>query len=806
MTILASIRIILILLHFWSPISCGLLLERTNERNRYVPNSSGNAGLCFLQLGGEPRRCRSASIGRALHFTQRNREDNYEEEEEDDDDDPPDVDVRNFRYAPNKNNGSDGALDGHHSFGLGRGRSSPSQRKAMGTSSKTTTTVFVCTNCGSESVQWRGRCPTCKEWNTFQEFAVQRSPFQSVTGGAAHNLLGPGGGLGQPMFRGKSSSSFTGGVSWLDGIPSGSGSGYSDSYGNRPVSISQIDLGAPESRRLQIPDDDEFNAVLGGGLMKGSLILLGGDPGVGKSTLALQVAAQVASLSVPPVGIGMGPSLVSSAPTTGGNVQLPVGPVWYVSGEETLEQIASRAARLASAVSGGTDPSPSSTRQQTTWSTSSLPSQLFLLSETNLNVLADQVVQAWMMGGGTHALPTKRASDDETDAVSPASRQDMPPSLLIIDSIQTMVCEAGGASSAGGISQVRESMALLLRLAKATQIPILTIGHVTKSGDVAGPRMVEHMVDAVLYLEHSQNNYRWLRAQKNRFGSCQTVGMYEFREGVLVPLPEGTEASLAPPPSDLEGCAMGICVEGPHRAMTVEVQALVTSSSSSFGKKTVEGGVSFARLSLLLGVLQKHCHIAIAGGGKGLGNGRDVYVNVVGCAGVVSKSQQASAATALDLAVSVALASSHLRIPVRGDTAFIAQVGLLGELRSVTSLEPRLLQAQRMGFSRVILAAASKNFSTTTKGSKTRKRDGEKEESVRRTRKFDMDIFECSTLHEALKLSLVSPLPNPKLRMRTATGGNQKGSLENPSPGSLHELQLQDEILLDDDEDEYDVE
>lgn len=801
---------LVILLLFWLPISRSLLLERNIGRNRYsVPKITDIASSSSLRLAGGSSPCRSVSSSRIARFTQKNDNNNaYDDDDDDDDVEPPDVDVRNFRYLTNNNNGLDG---GHHSFGLGRGRSSPSQRKAMGTSSKTSTTVFVCTNCGSESVQWRGRCPTCKEWNTFQEFAVQRSPSESVPGGTAHNLLGSGGGLGQPLFRGKShslsSSSFASGVSWLDGIPGGSGWDSSDSYGNRPVSITQIDLDAPESRRLQIPDDDEFNDVLGGGLMKGSLILLGGDPGVGKSTLALQVAAQIASLSVPPAGIGMGPSTVSNTTSTGGRIpKVPVGPVWYVSGEETLEQIASRAARLASVAYGATDPPSPTTPKRATWSTSSLPSQLFLLSETNLNVLADQVVQAWMRGGGSNGISLRAGDDDDTDAVSPSNRQDIPPSLLVIDSIQTMVCDAGGTSSAGGVSQVRETMALLLRLAKATQIPILTIGHVTKSGDVAGPRMVEHMVDAVLYLEHSQNNYRWLRAQKNRFGSCQTVGMYEFREGILVPLPEGTEAALAPPSSDLEGCAMGICIEGPHRAMTVEVQALVTSASSSFGKKTVEGGVSFARLSLLIGVLQKHCRIAIAGGGRGPGNGRDVYVNVVGCAGVVSKSQLASAATALDLAVTVALASSHLRIPVRGDTAFVAQVGLLGELRSVTSLEPRLLQAQRTGFSRVIVAAAIQTSSRSSRGAETRKGVGEKEGGVRRTRKFDMDIFECSTLQEALNLSLVSPMPKPRLRTtRTSIGGKESESLKKISPGSLNELNLQNEIILDDEEDEFDL-
>jgi len=411
---------------------------------------------------------------------------------------------------------------------------------------------------------------------------------------------------------------------------------------------------------------------------------------------------------------------------------------------------------------------------------------------------------------------------------SPIISGNLPPSLIVIDSIQTMVCEAGGSSSAGGISQVRESMALLLRLAKTTQIPILAIGHVTKTGDVAGPRMVEHMVDAVLYLEHSQSspsasqnngNFRWLRAQKNRFGSCQTAGLYDFRDGILVPLPEGTESALAPPSEDLEGCAMGICVEGPHRAMTVEVQALVTLPSGSFGKKTVEGGLSSARLNLLLGILQKHCQLAIAGGGR---TSRDIYVNVVGCDGAVSKSQRALATMSLDLAVTVALTSSYLRIPVRGDTAFLAQVGLLGELRSLSSLESRLLQAQRMGFSRVIVASTDSSPSSRSKSKRKNKNKSspsrsskgvDEEPEARRTRKHDLDIYECSTLKEALNLALVSPIPTARRRSNrqksndnTTSMADKKYGQKASPPGSLRELNLVvDEVILDDEDDEYDL-
>jgi DNA repair protein RadA/Sms len=747
-----------------------------------------------------------------------NYDDDYEEE---DDDEPPEVDIRNFRYpssfnaTENKNDKRDnGTLSGKNSsfssFGLGRGRSSPSQRKAMGTSSKTSTTVYVCSNCGGESVQWRGRCPTCKEWNTFQEVKVQRSSTtpssHGPAGGTAHNLLA-GRNRNEHFGREHTNPDIKhklDGQSWLDGI-SVDGSDIHNHNGlqNRPISISDIDLEVLESRRLKVPNDDEMNEVLGGGLMKGSLILLGGDPGVGKSTLALQLAAQVATLSVAPVGIGMGPSPVG--PET-------IGPVWYVSGEETLEQIATRAQRLVAS-----NEEVESTIQSSTGNRlDSLPKQLLLLSETNLNILADEVVRIWV--DEKSRLEDINFGTSDSSCSKPQSPNTLP-SLIVIDSIQTMVCEAGGASSAGGITQVRESMALLLRLAKMTQIPILTIGHVTKAGDVAGPRMVEHMVDAVLYFEHSQSSgisslcngkFRWLRAQKNRFGSCQFVGLYDFQGGVLVPLPEGTESTLAPPAEDLEGCAMGICVEGPHRAMAVEVQALVTVTSGSFGRKTVEGGLSSARLNLLLGILQKHCQLPIAGGGR---TSRDVYVNVVGCDGTVSKSRLSLATMALDLAVTVALTSSYLSISARGDTACLAQVGLLGELRPLSSLESRLLQAQRMGFSRVIVASAH-STSSHRKPKKSKKSQplSSSQNRVHKsncTQKFGLDIYECSTLKEALNIALISPLPTQlkKSARRQVVINNSKEPDEKISPpGSLRDLNLDNEIILDDedDEDDYD--
>jgi DNA repair protein RadA/Sms len=344
------------------------------------------------------------------------RENDFEddgEEDDDDDDDAPEVDIKNFR--PPKTTAS---------FGFNRGRSSPSTRKAMGASKASSTKVFMCTNCGAETVQWMGRCPTCKEWNTLQEFSVQRS-------NTPNNKPRPLFGSSSSIHSGSAASR---GTTWLDGI--------NDEDYEKPTSIDNIDMKSDDSKRILIPDDNELNMVLGGGLLKGSLILLGGDPGVGKSTLALQIAAQIATTSTSPVGVGMG-----EIPTA---IQ---GPVWYVSGEETLQQIASRAERLKL----------------------STLSQLYLLAETSIERIANQVV--FLLDYETSEPP-----------------EQYPPSFIVIDSIQTMMSEEVPGSP-GGVTQVRECMALLLRLAKSTKIPILCIGHVTKTGDVAGPRMVEHMVD-----------------------------------------------------------------------------------------------------------------------------------------------------------------------------------------------------------------------------------------------------------------------------------------------------------------------
>lgn len=318
-------------------------------------------------------------------------------------------------------------------------------------------------------------------------------------------------------------------------------------------------------------------------------------------------------------------------------------------------------------------------------------SELLLFCETDADFIAETVASYSDTAGITSLKSSDTYDDVDLDEYSNQKKEKMSqilgrrrqPSLLIIDSIQTMICESAGSSSAGGVTQVRECVGLFLRLAKSTGIPAILVGHVTKSGGVAGPRTVEHMVDTVLYLENSSSasegggtNLRMLRASKNRFGSSDEVGVYEMSGskesgGRLLPVSDPSSLFLADrlDSHDLEGCAISIILEG-MRAMSVEVQALVTPSgpSKSFaGRRTVDG-LSAARLLLILAVLQKRCSISF--------NYHDVYTNVVGGIRLGSSKKEGSSS---DLAVAVSLVSSLFNIPVRSDTAFVGEVGLLGK-------------------------------------------------------------------------------------------------------------------------------
>ncbi|HEX9989785.1 MAG TPA: DNA repair protein RadA [Chloroflexia bacterium] len=420
-------------------------------------------------------------------------------------------------------------------------------------------TMFVCQQCGGEQPKWTGRCPDCGEWNTFVETTVSASTAS------------------QPTYA------------------------RPDGTGNRPMPISQVQN--ENFTRMVVPGD-EFNRVLGGGIVPGSLVLIGGDPGIGKSTLLLQVSAELALWGDKPV--------------------------LYVSGEESPQQIKMRASRL-----------------------DLNPERLLLLSETDLEGILTQI-----------------------DILQPG--------LVIIDSIQTVYLP-DLTSAAGSVSQVRECTSRLTRLAKMRNIPMFLVGHVTKEGALAGPRVLEHMVDAVLYLEGDRyHQYRLLRGVKNRFGSTNEVGVFEMGNEGMIEVSNPSAAFLAERSNGAPGASVAVTLEG-TRPILVEVQALTSSTTFGLPRRTANG-IDLNRLLLLTAVLTKRV-------GMGLSN-QDIYVNVVGGLKISEP--------AVDLAVAAAVASSYRDVPVSPDMALIGEVGLSGELRSVGQLERRLGEAAKLGFKRAI--------------------------------------------------------------------------------------------------------
>ena len=370
------------------------------------------------------------------------------------------------------------------------------------------------------------------------------------------------------------------------------------------------DIGGDDEERLP-PGIGEFARVLGGGVVPGSIVLIGGDPGIGKSTLLLQVALEMARQ----------------------------GPVLYVSGEESVRQIKMRAVRLANQAAG---------------TSVTFPEDLFLVTETNLDLVLEHVVQ-------------------------------VKPRLLIIDSIQTLTLPAL-ESSAGSVSQVRECASRLRELAKSSGTAVFLIGHVTKEGSIAGPRVLEHIVDTVLYLEGDRfQTYRLLRSVKNRFGATSEVGVFEMRERGMIEVTNPSEAFLAERMVNVPGSAIAVTMEG-TRPLLVEVQGL--TSPTSFGNpRRTANGVDMNRLLLIGAVLTRR---------EGLRLGeQDVFVNVVG--GLMVEEPAA------DLAIAAAIASSARNMPLRADTVLIGEVGLSGELRLVGQMPARLREASNLGFKSVIV-------------------------------------------------------------------------------------------------------
>lgn len=429
-------------------------------------------------------------------------------------------------------------------------------------------TVFVCQECGAEYPKWTGKCSTCGQWNTMAEERRMSEPAKAP------------GGAGRAAVR-------------LRDTATGA---------SRAIPITRIDPLAETRMCTQIA---EFDRILGGGIVAGSAVLIGGEPGIGKSTLLLQVAHRLSG---------------------------PAKPALYVSGEESLEQMRLRASR-----------------------TGALSDELLTLSETQVETIGDHVAQIL-------------------------------PSCVVVDSIQTAYTpEISGAP--GSVSQIRESAAHLVYLCKQLHVPLFLIGHVTKSGLVAGPRILEHMVDTVLYFEGDRHhNFRILRAVKNRFGSTNEIGIFEMAREGLLEVKNPSELFLQERPEGAAGSVVVPVLEG-SRPLLVEIQSL-TSANGGFGAaRRSSNGVDPRRTILLIAVLEKRLGIRMFD--------QDVFVNIAGGMRVDEP--------AADLAALCAIVSSYRSVAVGQDTVVLGEVGLAGEVRSVSHLDRRLAEAARLGFHKAVL-------------------------------------------------------------------------------------------------------
>ncbi|MDR3129601.1 MAG: DNA repair protein RadA [Tannerellaceae bacterium] len=428
-----------------------------------------------------------------------------------------------------------------------------------------TKTLFFCTHCGADSPKWIGKCPACGQWNTYVEETISRQPSTSTAR-----------------------------------MPSGL-----TAFADPPARL--CDITPDDETRIDLRDG-ELNRVLGGGLVKGSLVLIGGEPGIGKSTLVLQAVLALTNMKT-----------------------------LYVSGEESSRQLKLRAERLSS---------------------SNVTSDCFIFCETNL----DQIF---------------------------AYVQQLHPALLIIDSIQTVYVPTVD-SSPGSLSQIRESASLLLRYAKQTHTPILLIGHINKEGSIAGPKILEHIVDTVLQFEGDQQHlYRILRSIKNRFGSTSELGIYEMQHNGLRPVANPSELLLTQNHGALSGCAIAAAIEG-IRPFLIETQALVGSAVYGTPQRS-STGFDIRRLNMLLAVLEKRAGFKIMQ--------KDVFLNIAGGLRVCDP--------AIDLSILVAILSSALDIPLGPSTAFAGEVGLSGEVRPVTRIEQRLHEAVKLGFTRILIPSGN---------------------------------------------------------------------------------------------------
>ena len=436
---------------------------------------------------------------------------------------------------------------------------------------KAKTSAFFCQNSGYESAKWMGQCPGCKEWNTFVEELVDRKALS-------------GSGKRKPASEAK------------------------------PVPLSSVVASNEERVSTNMK---ELDRVLGGGIVRGSLVLVGGDPGIGKSTLLLQVCRNLSA---------QGQSVL------------------YVSGEESLQQIKIRAERIGT-----------------------FTDHLQLLCETNLDLIREVI-----------------------------ERQK--PQIVVIDSVQTMYNDSVG-SAPGSVSQVREATSVLMQIAKGMDISIFIVGHVTKEGVVAGPRVLEHMVDTVLYFEGDRHeSYRILRGVKNRFGSTNEIGVFEMRAEGLAEVENPSEYMLSGKPADASGSVVACSVEG-TRPILLEIQALICHSYFNNPRRTATG-TDFNRVNLLLAVLEKRLGMQLSD--------CDAYVNI---AGGIRMNEPA-----IDLGIVLAIISSKLDLTIDEKTICFGEVGLSGEVRGVTMAEQRVAEAAKLGFRRCILPSVCMDAAKGIKG------------------------------------------------------------------------------------------
>lgn len=430
---------------------------------------------------------------------------------------------------------------------------------------------FFCNNCGHESVKWLGKCPNCELWNTFQEEVVEKK---------SSNLK---------MWSSNNSSK---------------------------TEVKNIhSIGFAEEQRYLI-SDVELNRVLGGGLVAGSIILIGGEPGIGKSTLLLQVAL------------------------------LTNKKIIYVSGEESENQLKMRAERIGIK-----------------------NENCFIFCETSLQQL---------LGYLKNNLPE----------------------ILIIDSIQTLYTNTID-SAPGSVSQIKECTAELLRFAKETNVPVLLVGHITKEGSLAGPKVLEHMVDTVLQLEGDRHyNYRILRTLKNRFGSSNEIGIYEMHQQGLAPIDNPSQILINKRDELLSGIAIGCAIEG-IRPLLIETQALVSSAVYGTPQRT-SNGFDLRRLSMLLAVLEKRCGFQLGA--------KDVFVNIAGGMKIEDPG--------IDLAVIAAILSSYENLAIDTKIAFAAEIGLSGEVRAVSRVEQRISEAEKLGFTEIMISKYNNGVSAYKGGIK----------------------------------------------------------------------------------------